>query len=567
MGNIKIPYGISDYKTIREENYIYIDKTMYIEKLENNPMSMYVRPRRFGKSLFTSMLSYYYDIKEEENFEKLYKGLYIYENPTIKKNAYYILKFNFSGMNVNASKGQEEIENAFDEKVFLACQSFIEKYELPIALENVNKVASLRLAEFFTKFRGLKKENKIYVMIDEYDHFTNGMLEGNISRFVQALGQGGFVRAFYEVIKEYAEGTDSVVDRFFATGIAPLTLDSLTSGFNIAINLSLLPNFVAMCGLSEEEVAQVVKNVGLPENVLESLKKNYDGYRFSTMSEQHTFNATLVMYYIKNYLDNGVAPEDPVDTNLATTGNKINSFVNLGAPEKNYQKLVELITNGEVSGFLVKQFEMNNQHFDENNFLSLLFYQGYITIKEVGMRVKFCIPNYVSEVLYASYFSRLINTKKAYRVETKDIENAILEFGETGEIEPITEVVSRFLTYQSVRDKENFSEKTLKYVYSMFLSLSNQYYVYGEFPANQGFVDIFIQKSNGSKAKYEAIIELKYISKQMAKRVNQKKLKEEAIMQMEKYLEDNRLKEKEYLKKFVIIFEGFEKYSIQEVEI
>ena len=564
MERIKIPYGISDFKRIKEQNYIYVDKTEYIEKLENYPMAIYVRPRRFGKSLFTSMISYYYDLSEKDNFEKLYKGLYIYDNPTENKNNYYILKFNFSGMNISSNKTEAEIEKFFNKNVYSSCQEFIDKYNFEIELEN-NQEASITIMELLRKFKALKKENKIYIIIDEYDHFTNGMLEGNVSRFVKALGEGGFVRAFYEIIKMYAEGTDSVVDRFFATGIAPLTLDSLTSGFNIATNISTDEQFTAMCGLKVEEVKKLIEKIGLSEKVYEELKKNYDGYRFCPETEEHTFNVTLLMYYLQSYVQKGTPPRDTVDSNLATTGNKIESMVNLISPEENYKKLVELITDGEVSGELVNEFELNNQKFDENSFLSLLFYQGYITIKDVGMIMKFCVPNYVSEVLYASYFAKLINTKEAYEVETKDIQNSLVEFGENGKIEPITKVVSNFLTYQSVRDKENFTEKTLKYVYSLFFSLSNQYYVYGEFPANQGFADIFVEKSQTSRATYEAVIELKYLNKEKAKTANYEKLKEDAISQMERYLEDKRLNERENLKKYIIIFEGFEKFNVFEV--
>ena len=566
MNQVKIPYGEADFKTLRFENYIYVDKTKYIEKLENYKKAIYVRPRRFGKSLFTSMISYYYDIKERENFENLYKGLYIYDNPTENKNNYYILKFNFSGMNISENKSETEIADFFNKKVYSSCQDFIDKYGLNIEIEENNE-ASIVLMELLRKFRNLKKENKIYIIIDEYDHFTNGMIEGNVPRFVTALGQGGFVRAFYEVVKEYAEGTDSVVDRFFATGVAPLTLDSLTSGFNIATNISTDEQFTAMCGFTENEVKKLIENIGLSEKVLEELKKNYDGYRFSPNDEEHTFNVTLLMYYLQSYVQKGIPPTDPVDPNLATSGNKIEAMVNLISPEKNYKKLVELITNGEVSGELVRQFELNNNKFDENSFLSLIFYQGYITIKEVGMRIKFCVPNYVSEVLYASYFAKLIDTKEAYKMEIEDIQNSLIEFGEEGEIEPITKVVSNFLTYQSVRDKENFNEKTLKYVYSLFFSLSNQYYVYGEFPAMQGFADIFIEKSQTSRATYEAVIELKYLNKVKAKKANYEALKKEGISQMKKYIQDKRLNEKDNLKKFVIIFEGFDKYNVFEVNI
>lgn len=470
MEKIKIPYGESDFKTLREENNIYVDKTMYIEKLENYKKSIYVRPRRFGKSLFTSMISYYYDISEKENFEKLYKGLYIYENPTEKKNSYYILKFNFSGMNINESENIKNIKESFNESVYISCREFINKYKLDMKLPD-KKQASIVLLDVLSQFKNLEKKNKIYIVIDEYDHFTNGMLEGNVSRFVTSLGQGGFVRAFYEVIKMYAEGTDSVVDRFFATGIAPLTLDSLTSGFNIATDITLNENFVAMCGFTEEEVKELLNKIGLKEEVYEELKKNYNGYRFSLVSEKSTFNVTLLMYYLRDLLLNGRPPLTPIDANLATSGNKIESIVNLVNKERNYAKLLELITTGQVSGILVEKFELNNLNFDENSFLSLLFYNGYITIKDVGMQIKFCVPNYVSEVLYANYFVKLIDSRKAYKLEISEIEESIIEFGEKGNIEDVTKVVSNFLTYQSVRDKEGFNEKMLKYVYSLIFRI------------------------------------------------------------------------------------------------
>ena len=564
MGKIKIPYGESDFKTLREENYVYVDKTMYIEKLETYKRAIYVRPRRFGKSLFTSMISYYYDINEKENFEKLYKDLYIYDHPTEKKNSYYILKFNFSGMSIDIQDGPEVIKEEFKQNVLVGCDKFVNKYNLNIELKRELSAAQI-LRNLLLEFQKKRKANKIYIIIDEYDHFTNGMLEGNVSRFINSLGQGGFVRAFYEVIKEYAEGQDSVVDRFFGTGVAPLTLDSLTSGFNIAENLSIDEDFVAMNGLTEKEVKDLLKSSKLEEKVYEELKKNYDGYRFSLDSNEHTFNVTLVMYYLKHYVEKGKPPKNPIDRNLSTTGTKIEAIANLMHPESNYQKLVELMTNGEVSGKLVESFELNDAKFDTDAFLSMLFYNGYITIKNIGMRVKFCVPNYVSEVLYASYFTSIINTNEKYRVETQEIEIAIEEFGENGNLEPITKVVSNFLTYQSVRDRENFTEKTLKFVYSMFFSLSSQYYVYGEFPAGQGFSDIFIEKSTSSRATYEGVIELKYLNKEKAKKVNYETLKEEAIKQMEKYIEDKRLAERENLKKYVVIFEGFDKFNVYEI--
>ena len=152
MENIKIPYGIADFRRIRDENYIYVDKTEYIKKLENYPMTIYVRPRRFGKSLFTSMISYYFDLSEKENFEKLYKGLYIYDNPTENKNKYYILNFNFSGMNVSSNKTEEQIEEYFNASVYISCREFVKKYGLDIPLEE-NRTAAITLRDLLSKFK------------------------------------------------------------------------------------------------------------------------------------------------------------------------------------------------------------------------------------------------------------------------------------------------------------------------------------------------------------------------------------------------------------------------------
>ena len=176
------------------------------------------------------------------------------------------------------------------------------------------------------------------------------------------------------------------------------------------------------------------------------------------------------------------------------------------------------------------------------------------------------MPNYISEVLYASYFTKLIDSKEKYNVETEEITQALKSFGKDGDIEPITKVISNFLIYQSVRDRENFTEKNLKYVYSLFFSLSSQYYVYGEFPSKQGFADIFIEKSSRSNSTYEGIIELKYLNKEKAKTANYEELHKEAIDQMKRYLEDKRLSDRENLKKYVIIFEGFDTYHVTEIE-
>ena len=564
---MKVPYGEADFYSIRTEGYIYIDKTKYIEKLEQNKKVIFTRPRRFGKSMLTSMLSYYYDINHEDDFEKLFKGLYVYDNPTEYKNSYYVMNFNFSGMNVDEKETLENIESMFDDKVYDALNSFTKMYNLEIKIDKERKAAGM-LAEVLSEFRYLKKENKIYIIIDEYDHFTNGILKGNAERFLKILGHTGFVRAFYEVIKEYLEIPNPPVDRFFATGVAPVTLDSMTSGFNITTQITNNPLFTSMCGLTEEEVLQAIEMAGITgkekEKTFNKMKENYDGYRFNKFDDRHLFNTTLVMYYLRDLTQIGRPPENLVDGNLAASGSKIENIAGLINREENYKVLNELLVDGEITGVLVDNFELEN-HFDRNDFLSMLFYNGYITIKEVGVRLKLGIPNFVTEILYASYFLKLTEHRDKYRMNTIAIEEAMQKLAEQGEIKEVAEQVQEFLFHCSVRDKEHFNEMNLKHVFSMILAFTSQYIIYAEYPAGQGFADLYIQKAANSLAQFEAVVELKYLTEKDAKLKHNKKLVEEAKNQLAKYLKDKRLEQKEYLKKYVVIFKGFEDFYIEEI--
>ena len=384
----RVPYGRVDLKSVREDGMLYIDKTMYLEKLEQNNILIYTRPRRFGKSMLTSMLAYYYSINEKENFEKIFKGLYVYDNPTPYKNKYYVLQFNFSGIETGSEVSIEEMNRQFSELIYVGIENCITRYKFGIEINKNNNAAGI-LREFLMKFNQLEKENKIYIMIDEYDHFTNGILKDDARKFLKVLGSSGFVRAFYEVIKENLESLNPPIGRFFATGVAPVTLDSLTSGFNIATKITNNPLFTAMCGLTEEEVKYAIKESGVPnpEETFNKMLENYDGYIFNKFDQTHLFNTTLVMYYLNSLQMIGLPPENLVDSNLAATGSKIENIASLINKDANYKVLDELLMDGEIEGNIVDSFELEN-HFDKNDFLSMLFYNGYITIGSVGIRNK-----------------------------------------------------------------------------------------------------------------------------------------------------------------------------------
>ena len=275
----KLPYGISNYEELVEDGYYYVDKTRYIEKLENLPEKriMFLRPRKFGKTLFTSTLENYYDVRKKDKFEKLYGETYIGKNPTELRNKYHILRFNFSG--IDTTNGENTIRG-FKNKVVVSIKRFVEKYNLDFFINEEQEAENI-LDNLFKAFETQKDGEKIYVIIDEYDHFANELLGFNVDQFKNLVSQNGKVRKWYEILKE---GTESVVDRIFITGVAPITLDSLTSGFNICSDKTKNSNFNGMLGFTEEELIEMLDSQEITreekQGILPIMKEYYDGYKF-----------------------------------------------------------------------------------------------------------------------------------------------------------------------------------------------------------------------------------------------------------------------------------------------
>ena len=256
----KLPNGMSNYEDIVNENRIYVDKTMYIQKMEDleDKTIMFLRPRKFGKTLFTSVLENYYDILKENKFEKLFGNTYIGQNPTPNKNKYHILRFNFSGIATNT---EEETIEGFKVKVNASIREFVQKYKMDFYV-NENETAEGVLYNLIKAFRIQKADEKIYVIIDEYDHFANELLGFETEKFKNLVSKNGKVRKWYEILKE---GTESVVERIFITGVAPITLDSTTSGFNIARDITKDLAFNDMLGFSEKDVRYLMDELQIPK--------------------------------------------------------------------------------------------------------------------------------------------------------------------------------------------------------------------------------------------------------------------------------------------------------------
>ena len=569
----KIPYGVSNFPLIRREDYLYVDKTHFIKEVEKTKTLIHLRPRRFGKSLFLSMLDSYYDLATVDKFDDLFSGLHIYESPTVNRNNYYMLRFNFSGIQ-NVREG--DLEQGFLNKVKDGVGRFIDKYELDIHIDKSNQAADV-LASLIKQFRSLKLQHKIYILIDEYDHFTNAVLAGDGEEFLALLKRGGFVRSFYEIIKENAEL--EVIERIFITGVMSVTLDSMTSGFNIDTNITTDKRFTDVMGFSASEVKDMLKMTffeeGERENavqlslaeqgeVYEIFVDNYNGYMFSPKSDIKVFNSTLIMYFLKHYLLDKQLPESLVDKNLNQSTTTIENIVELKNPEQNYEVIRQVIQNKEVVGELQDFLDINKK-FEEDDAITMLFNIGLLTIKRAGFGTVFEMPNKIIERIYYQYLSELTMKQATYHISTSRQRNALRELGEDGKIDALTKLVEGFLTHISNQNLIKFDEKYVKLIYLMLIYVTDQFKVYDEFPAGNGYIDILLEKAPASYAKYEVLIELKYIKrKETTPEVIEKKLRS-GMQQIENYFQDDRISKLQNLKKFVIVFSGYEAVKVIEL--
>ena len=396
----KLPYGISNYEELIEDGYYYVDKTMYIEKLENlaEKRILFLRPRKFGKTLFTSTLENYYDLKKVDKFERLYGQTYIGKNSTKLKNSYHILKFNFSGID---TENEDTTIKGFKKEVASSIKLFVEKYGLDFYI-NTDDEAENILDNLIKAFTIQKTEEKIYVIIDEYDHFANELLGFNTNQFKSLVSKNGKVRKWYEILKK---GTESVIDRIFITGVAPITLDSLTSGFNISSDKTQDREFNAMMGFTEQELRELMKAQNIEEEKQEELipvmRENYDGYRFSLHGKEKIYNSNMCLYFLNNYVRFHEVPEQIIDVNIASDYTKLGKMLDLCQGEER-EKVIEKTVSGEGIVSEIRQKFNPAMEFTETDLVSMLYYLGYLTIEdeEIGYP-KLNIPNKVMKEMYS----------------------------------------------------------------------------------------------------------------------------------------------------------------------
>ena len=536
----QLPKGISNYEDIVRENRIYVDKTMYIEKMEDlsDKTIMFLRPRKFGKTLFTSTLECYYDKNKIDKFEELFGNTYIGKNPTKNKNQYCILRFNFSGI---STETLDETKKSFKNSTIESIKIFIAKYHLDFYI-NENQEAEEILNSLYTAFQIQKNNNKIYVLIDEYDHFANELLGFRTDEFKNLVAKNGKIRKWYEILKK---GTETVVDRIFITGVAPITLDSTTSGFNIANDITKNILFNDMLGFSKEDVIYLMNELEIPKHnqkeLLPILKTNYDGYIFSNMIKDNLesykmYNSNMTLYFLDLYKQQNEIPEDLVDTNIISDYGKIESFMDL-CQNMNKIELLEKIVAGElVESELTEKFnaEIN---FGEKELISLLFYLGYLTIKEIDFGVlEFGSPNEVIRKIYSDYFLEYIKRRSGLtnEINQKEILKEILL---EGKIEKLLDVLKEFLTNLSNRDYQKFDEKYVKVIFYSICRMLKGLYVKSELEVSGQYADILLVPKEELKKRYSILIEFKYIKQEDYDKDNSllKDRQKQARVQLETY--------------------------------
>ena len=549
----KIIYGESNFRKIKiTDEYFYIDKTQHIETIEaiNESFLIFLRPRRFGKSLFLSTLQYYYDENSAHEFDAIFHDTYIGQNPTALKSSYRILFLEFSGINVDG--GIDLIHTRLVEKIKNSCMIYLDNY-------NYTKEQIKSLEQFSTpssvmdRFFEMTKNDNIYILIDEYDQFANAILAYSMKDFLQIVGKGGFVRSFYEVLKTATY--TGAVKKMFITGVTPITLDSLSSGFNIVSNISHKRAFNALAGFTQHEVEYSLEesifkhcDVEKKEELFSKVKTWYNGYLFNSDATGRIYNATLVNYFISNFnYDTCDMPKKMLDSNVASDYKVIMKLFNIGNSESNYQILQRLIEDGTIRGSIKDRYDLN-QEFTRDDFITLIYSMGFITIKDelFGEEFEFQIPNYVIKMLYFNYFAIELKKRNNLKID-KDIKTLLVDLA-LGDIEPFTHQLSEVIKTLSNRDHYGFDEKHFQSILLAFLSFADFYFIESQPEKNNKYPDILLI-GRDEKVPNNYMFELKWAKS----KDNYETLKKKAIEQLQGYLELDKIKAIPKLRSFVII--------------
>ena len=557
----RIPYGLSDFETLRNDNCYYVDKTAYIRRLEEYNFALFLRPRRFGKSLFVNMLKAYYDVNFANKFDSLFGDLAIGKEPTQLHNTYLMLSFNFSIVDSAPANVQE----SFNKVALESIDKFIFRNSGNIPSETHKLVieSGINCAEALALLSSLvnRTSNKIYVVIDEYDNFANTLMTIDETAYQKILHADGFVRLFYNVLKEATTDNSAAIDRIFITGVSPLCLSDVTSGFNIAANLSTDPRFNAMVGFTESEVRNMLmyyaETDSIPPNAMEShlplIKSYYDNYCFSEDSAEsceHLFNSDMTLYFVDKCIGRkGKTPKEMLDPNVKQDYNKIRMMVRYESKFGNKSKKMQtILNNGYILSQLNPEFQIR-ELADEKNLVSLLFYLGLLTYGKVKIErngitnetVGLVVANEAMRLQYCTYLSQAYGEALQWRTDNDTMDNLWVDWIYYGQWEPMIRYIASVMhDNDSVRDFGPEGESFVKGFMLAHLCNGNGYAVRTEVEMGHGYSDIYLYPIV-SDYPNALVLELKYL-KPSASDDEVKAITEKAKAQVAQYVADNRLR-------------------------
>ena len=571
-----LPYGISDFPRIMREDYYYVDKTRFIEALERQPPYLFlIRPRRFGKSLFLAMLEAYYSIDYADRFEELFGKLYIGQHPTKWHNQYMVLRFNFS----EVSSKLETVERSFCEYCCMVMKNFILKNEHLLGnrvweIVNPDETNPEQMLAALKEYISRTDCPRIYLLIDEYDNFTNTILSSyGQERYREKTHGDGLIRGFFNNVKASTSNAGAAVERLFITGVSPITMDDVTSGFNIGTNISMLPQFNNIIGFSEDEVREMITYYkdedALPEDVtveglLEIMKPWYDNYCFSPQKlGERMYNSDMTLYFLNSYVQQQMPPISMVDNNIRTDYNKLRHLVQIDKTfGANASVIQQIVAEGSITAQISTSFPAEKMT-DTENFKSLLFYFGMLSIQgtDFGSAV-LGIPNLtVREQLY-TYLVEAYREANMFDLDLSSFSGLVKKMALRGEWEPVFRFFAGELERQSAIREFIEGEAHVKGFLLAYLGLTQGYILFPEHESSKGYADFYMMPDllHQPEIAYSYIVEVKY-ARRDASEADIALLKQDAAEQLRRYAADEkvlRTKRHTELGLITLVFKGWE---------
>ena len=569
----RIPYGEADFRRIRLNRWLYVDKTRFLRRLEEQERYAFlIRPRRFGKSLWASVLENYYDRFWADGFDATFAGTDIGQQPTGEQSRYVTLRFDFS----NVNDALDTLEREFETYCMIELRGTLRRHRdlfpEPAARDILEPPSiATKLAELF-RYAG-DHDIPLYVIIDEYDNFANTVLAYHGAEAYHSFTHGGgFYRNFFATLKSGTGRTGGGLERLFITGVSPITMDDVTSGFNIGTNISLEPDFNEMVGFTESEVRHLVetyRDLGVfnqdPATAMGTMGEWYNGYRFAKAAATDLYNTDMVLYYLKHSMPNREVPEYLIDTNVRLDYGKLRHLLVTGRQlNGNFDLLRDVIGEEQVDTRIQPGFPLKDLTKREN-FLSLMHYFGLLSIRDAkGVMPRLAIPNQTVKRLMYGYLRDAYRDVEVFSVDLFRFEQLMLRMATEGEWRPVLEFLSEAIARQTGIRDYIAGEKVIQGFLAAYLSVADYYVFRSEAELGMGHADIALEPLVARYPHLQRgyLIELKYRARsEPADQAAVTTVVEEARAQLVRYLADERLARQFPGVRFIgliIVFHGWE---------